>query len=79
MKRSKSQLKYKSKQLSLNRCRRNRKNFNKKEECLSADNKKLNSKYELAQRMLKSAEKDLDIAIEKGDMMSVKVAREMIS
>ena len=29
--------------------------------------------------MLKSAEKDLDIAIEKGDMMSVKVAREMIS
>ena len=63
----------------MNRCRRNRKNFNKKEECLSADNKKLNSKYELAQRMLKSAEKDLDIAIEKGDMMSVKVAREMIS
>ena len=28
--------------------------------------------------MLESAEKELDIAIEKGDMMSVKVAREMI-
>ena len=33
----------------------------------------------LAQRMLKSAEEKLDIVIEKGDMMSVKVAREMIA
>ena len=33
----------------------------------------------VAQRMLKSAEKKLDIVIGKGDMMSVKVAREMIA
>ena len=54
-------------------------NLIKKEEWLSADKKKLDTEYELAQRMLKSAEKKLDIVIEKGDMMSVKVAREMIA
>ena len=54
-------------------------NLIKKEEWLSADKKKLDTEYELAQRMLKSAEEKLDIVIEKGDMMSVKVAREMIA
>ena len=54
-------------------------NLIKKEEWLSADKKKLDTEYELAQRMLKSAEEKLDIVTEKGDMMSVKVAREMIA
>ena len=54
-------------------------NLIKKEEWLSTDKKKLDTEYELAQRMLKSAEEKLDIVTEKGDMMSVKVAREMIA
>ena len=54
-------------------------NFDKKEECLSVDEKKFDTEYELPQSISESAEKELDIAIEKGDIMSVKVARETIA
>ena len=54
-------------------------NFNKKEERLSVDEKKFDTKYDLPQRILESAEKNLVIALEKSDILSVKVAREMIA
>ena len=50
-----------------------------KEKQLVTDEEKLTKEYELSQRMLEEAKKSLDRAIEAGDMVGVKVAREMLS
>ena len=55
--RSENQLKYKSKQLSLNRHKINRK-ISVRKTSLPADENKLDAEYELTQGMLESAEKD---------------------
>ena len=52
--------------------------LDKKEKKLNADEKKIDNEFDLAQRLLSSAKEDLVEAINKEDMVGIKVAWEMV-
>ena len=52
--------------------------LDKKEQQLELDEAKTDNEQEVAQKMLEDATKSLDLAIGKGDMLGIKVAKEML-
>ena len=61
------------------RADRSKKSLEEKEEAFQAEEGKLDGEFLLSKRMLDDAEKSLKEAIEKSDMIGVKVAHEMLS